>query len=60
MKDQLKSLGTDAVKAAGIGLYLFLALVSIGTAWRLGNRVLDKVDKIFEDKEKKKEEPSND
>lgn len=57
MKETLKAVGTDVAKAGRFGIFMFITIVSVGTAWKLGNKVLDKIDELFE---KKKELPCND
>lgn len=53
MKEELKAIGKDVYSAGRLGLYVFLTLVSVGVAWKLGNKVLDaienKIDKPHKD-----------
>lgn len=59
MKETLKAIGTDVAKAGRFGIFMFATFVSVGTAWKLGNIVLDKIDELS-GKKKKKESPCYD
>lgn len=53
MKETLKAIGTDVAKAGRFGIFMFATFVSVGTAWKLGNIVLDKIDELSGKKKKK-------
>ena len=48
MKEAIKAIGKDVYGAGRLGLFVFLTVVSVGAAWRLGNRVLDKMEDKLE------------
>ena len=51
MKDFAIRVGNNAKSALETGIYVFCVVVSIGLGWKLGNKVIEKVEKKI-DKEK--------
>ena len=44
MKEEIKAIGKDVYYAGRLGFFVFITFVSVGLAWKLGNRVMDKIE----------------
>ena len=45
MKEFAISVGNSAKSAAEAGIYVFCAVVFVGLGWKLGNKLIEKVEK---------------
>jgi hypothetical protein len=50
MKDFAICVGNSAKSAVEAGIYVFLCVVSVGIGWKLGNKIVEKVEKKLEEK----------
>lgn len=48
MKEAIKAIGKDVYSAGRLGFFVFVTYVSVGVAWKLGSRVLDKMEDKLE------------
>lgn len=51
MKDFARRVGSSAMGAVETGIYVFFCVVSVGLGWKLGSKLVEKVEKKI-DKEK--------
>lgn len=51
MKDFLNRVGNNAKGAVESGIYVFCLVVAVGIGWKLGSRVVNKIEKKLEKEE---------
>jgi hypothetical protein len=50
MKDFINRVGNNAKSAVESGIYVFCLVVAVGMGWKLGSKVIEKVEKKLEEK----------